>query len=144
MNRCQVTLIGRVGPAPEVFETKNGKGANFSFATSERWRDRQSGERKERTTWHRVTVYSPGLVKMIENGNLKKGQFVKVDGTLAYEKWEKDGQKHERAKILLNSPLHSIDFLDIPKPRDEAMAGGQENPTSDEGYSYDDGQDIPF
>lgn len=143
MDRCKVTLIGRVGPAPEIFNTKNGKGANFSFATAERWRDRTSGERKERTTWHRVTVYSPGLVKMIENGNLKKGQFCKVEGTLAVEKWEKDGVKRETVKILLNGPHHGIDFLDVPKPKDEALEGPQDNgPREDQGY--DDSQDIPF
>lgn len=143
MNRCKVTLIGRVGKAPEIFETPRGNGANFSFATSERWRDRDTGERKERTTWHRVTVYSPGLVKMIANGNLSQGQFVQIEGTLSYDQYEKDGQRHERAKILLNSPNHSIDFLDIPRPKDSDMGGRQENAPR-ESFSADLDDEIPF
>ncbi len=145
MERCKVTLTGRVGSEPEIFNTTNGKGANFTFATSERWRDRATGERKERTEWHRITVFSPGLVKMIENGNLKKGQFVQIDGTLKVEKWEKDGVKRETVKIVLNSPRHGIDFLDIAKPKDDAMTGRQENEQSyDQGFNADLDDEIPF
>lgn len=140
MDRCKVILKGRVGSEPEVFETKNGKGANFSFATSERWV--KDGERKERTTWHRITVYSPGLVKMIGNGTLKKGQFVEIVGTLTYDQFEKEGVKQERAKILVNSREHGIDFLDM-KPRDENMAGGRNTPR-EEGFQADLDDEIPF
>ncbi|NEX91174.1 single-stranded DNA-binding protein [Caulobacter sp. 17J65-9] len=143
--RCNVQLTGRLGMDPEVFTMNSGKkGANFTFATSERWKDKQTGERKERTTWHRVTVFKPGLVKMIEGGHLQKGQFVLLAGTLQYEEWEgKDGGKCRDAKIVLKDVAHEIDFLDNKRPRDEAME--QTSQQADESrYEPEDDNEIPF
>jgi single-strand DNA-binding protein len=144
MNRLKVIAIGRLGKDPKVFATANGKGASFSIATSERWRDKSTGERREKTTWTDVTVYSPGLVKMIENGNLKQGQFVQIEGTLGRSKSEKDGVKYDNTYILLNAPSHGIDFLDQPRPKDKDMAGPQENSDSHQGFSHDLDDEIPF
>lgn len=121
--RNVVTLTGRVGKAPIIRTMGNGdKLATFSVATAERWRDRQSGERQERTTWHQVTVFNKGLVKVIEGGNLRSGQFIQLVGTLVYDQYEKDGVTLTSAKVVLKSPSHFIDFLDIPRPKDEDMA----------------------
>lgn len=92
---CRVELIGHLGADPEVKHTQSGNiVANLRVATSERWRDKQTGERKERTEWHRVVIWNEGLAKVAEQ-YLKKGSKVFISGKLQTRKWT-DQQNIER------------------------------------------------
>lgn len=106
MNRA--TLIGHVGGEPEIRRTQSGvMVANFSVATSEQWRDRNSGERQERTEWHRVVVWganadNPGLAGIVEK-YVKRGSKVFVEGQIRTRSWEKqDGSKGYVTEIVLS------------------------------------------
>jgi single-strand DNA-binding protein len=96
-----ITLIGRVGKDPEVktFESGN-KIAQFSLATSEKWKDKATGEKKERTQWHQIKVQGDGLVGVIE-AYVSKGDMLAVTGALEYRQWEKDGAKMTAAEIVV-------------------------------------------
>ena len=87
----KVMLIGNLGADPEVRSFQNGgKVCNLRIATSETWKDRNTGERQERTEWHNVAIFSEGLVNVCEN-YLRKGSKVFIEGKLQTRKWEKDG-----------------------------------------------------
>ncbi|HCP7905295.1 TPA: single-stranded DNA-binding protein [Escherichia coli] len=92
----KVTLIGNLGQDPEIRCMQNGVTvANLSIATSETWRDKQSGEIKENTEWHRVVIYNK--LAEISRDFLCKGMQVYIEGTLRYRKWtDKDGEEHYR------------------------------------------------
>lgn len=97
----QATLIGNVGNDPEIRNLPNGgKVANFSLATSESWKDRNTGEKKEKTEWHRIVVWNEGLIGVIER-YVQKGHKIMVQGQIQTEKYEKDGQDHYATKIVL-------------------------------------------
>ncbi|MGF7161252.1 single-strand DNA-binding protein [Rhodoligotrophos appendicifer] len=84
----KVQLIGHLGKDPEIRHTREGRGvASFSLATSESWRDKTTGERKDRTEWHNIVVFTEGLVKVAEQ-YLKKGGLVYVEGQLTTRKWQ--------------------------------------------------------
>ncbi|MTH96566.1 single-stranded DNA-binding protein, partial [Roseibium sp. RKSG952] len=84
----KVILIGNLGADPEIRRTQDGKPiANLSVATSETWRDRTSGERREKTDWHRVVIFSEGLCKVAES-YLRKGSKVYLEGQLKTRKWQ--------------------------------------------------------
>ena len=84
----KVILIGNLGKDPEIRSTQAGKEiANLTIATSESWKDRQSGERKEKTEWHRVAIFNEGLVGIAKN-YLKKGAKVYIEGQLQTRKWQ--------------------------------------------------------
>lgn len=95
-------LIGNLGADPEIRRTNDGKPiANLRIATSESWRDKSSGERKERTEWHRVVVFNEQLCKIAEQ-YLKKGSKVYVEGAIQTRKWtDKDGQERYSTEIVL-------------------------------------------
>jgi single-strand DNA-binding protein len=97
----KVILLGRLGKDPEIRNTQNGESiANFTLATSDSWKDK-SGEKKERTEWHRIAVFNPGLVGVIEK-YLRKGAMVYVEGALQTRKWiDKDGQERFTTEIVL-------------------------------------------
>jgi single-strand DNA-binding protein len=98
----KVTLLGNVGKDPEVRHTQDGKPiVNLSIATSESWRDKASGERKEKTEWHRVVIFNEGLAKVAE-AYLKKGSSVYLEGQLQTRKWtDKDGVEKYSTEIVL-------------------------------------------
>ena len=98
----KVTLLGNVGKDPEVRHTQDGKAiVNLSIATSESWRDKASGERKEKTEWHRVVIFNEGLAKVAE-AYLKKGSSVYIEGQLQTRKWtDKDGAEKYSTEIVL-------------------------------------------
>jgi single-strand DNA-binding protein len=84
----KVILVGNLGADPEVRRTQDGRAiANLRIATSETWKDRNTGERRERTEWHRVVIFSEGLAKVVEQ-YLKKGSRVYVEGQLQTRKWQ--------------------------------------------------------
>jgi single-strand DNA-binding protein len=98
----KVILIGNLGRDPEIRTTQDGtKVANLSVATSENWRDKNSGERKEKTEWHRVVVFNDRLVDVIEK-YLKKGATVYLEGALQTRKWtDQSGQEKYTTEIVL-------------------------------------------
>lgn len=112
----KVILIGRLGADPEIRRTQDGKAiANLRLATSESWRDKSSGEKKERTEWHRVTIYNEGLAKVAEQ-YLKKGSGVYVEGQIQTRKWQdKDGQDKYSTEIVLQAFNGVLTMLDKPQ-----------------------------
>ena len=109
----KVILIGNLGADPEIRRTQDGRPiANLRIATSETWRDKNTGERKEKTEWHRVVVFNEGLCKVIEQ-YVKKGSKVYIEGALQTRKWQdKDGQDRYSTEVVLqgfNSVLTMLD-----------------------------------
>lgn len=109
----KVILIGNLGRDPEVRTTQNGDEiVNMSVATSESWRDRQSGERKERTEWHRVVIFNENLVKVAKQ-YLKKGSKVYLEGQLQTRKWTgQDGQERYTTEVVLPRFRGELTMLD--------------------------------
>ena len=120
LNRAEV--IGRLGADVTVNHlTSGGRVANMSIATDESYLDRNSGERQERTEWHRIVTFQPGLIDMLEK-HATKGRLVYVSGVLQTRRWRKDGEESDRfsTEILL-APGGRLQFLD--KRADTATSG---------------------
>ena len=98
----KVILVGNLGKDPEIRTLTSGdRVANLSLATSETWRDRQSGEKKEKTEWHRVVIFNDNLVKVAEN-YLKKGSNVYIEGSIQTRKWtDQSGQEKFSTEVVL-------------------------------------------
>lgn len=97
----KATIIGNVGMDPVLRDVSTSvRVANLSIATTESWKDKATGEKKERTEWHRVVIWNDGLVGVVEK-YVKKGQKVYVEGQLQTRKWEKDGKDHYSTEIVL-------------------------------------------
>ena len=98
----KVILVGHLGRDPEIRSTQGGnRVANFSVATSERWRDRQSGEQRERTEWHRIVIWNENLVDVAEK-YLRKGRQVYLEGELQTRKWtDQSGQERYTTEVVL-------------------------------------------
>jgi single-strand DNA-binding protein len=109
----KVILIGNLGRDPEIRTTNNGaKVANFPLATSETWRDRQSGERRERTEWHRVVIFNENLIDVAERF-LKKGSKVYIEGQLQTRKWQgQDGRDNYTTEVVLQRFRGELTMLD--------------------------------
>ena len=109
----KVILIGNLGKDPEIRRTQDGRPiANLSIATSESWRDKTTGERKEKTEWHRVVVFNEGLCKVIEQ-YLKKGAKVYLEGALQTRKWtDKDGHDKYSTEVVLQGFNSTLTMLD--------------------------------
>ena len=108
----KVILVGNLGADPEVRSLPNGNPVvNLRIATSERWRDRNSGEPREKTEWHRVVIFSEGRAKVAQN-YLKKGAKVYIEGQLQTRKWEKDGQDQYTTEIVLQGFNSTLTMLD--------------------------------
>ena len=109
----KVILVGNLGRDPEVRHTQDGKPiVNLSLATSETWRDRNTGERKEKTEWHRVVIFNENLAKVAEQ-YLKKGAKVYLEGALQTRKWtDKDGAEKYSTEIVLNRFNGTMVMLD--------------------------------
>lgn len=118
----KVMLIGNLGADPEIRSFQNGgRVANLRIATSETWKDRNTGERQERTEWHTVAIFSEGLVNVVEN-YLKKGSKVFVEGQLQTRKWQ-DQQGNDRysTEVVLRGFNGTLTMLD---GRDGGGSGG--------------------
>ena len=110
----KVLLIGRLGADPEIKQMVNGKNvARLSIATSQRWKDKSTGERKEKTEWHRVVIFNEGLVNVVQQ-YLKKGANVYLEGQLSTRKWrdEKSGQDKYSTEVVLQGFNSSLTMLD--------------------------------
>lgn len=118
----KVILVGNLGRDPEVRHTQDGKPiVNLSLATSETWKDRQTGERKERSEWHRVVIFNEGLAKVAEQ-YLKKGSTVYIEGQLQTRKWtDKDGVEKYSTEIIVQGFNSSLKMVG---GRREGDAGG--------------------
>src|SRR5205807_1247305 len=120
----KVILVGNLGKDPEIRRTQDGRPiANLSVATSETWRDKTSGERKEKTEWHRVVIFSEGLCKIAEQ-YLKKGSKVYLEGQLQTRKYtDKDGNEKYSTEVVLQGFNSALTMLDTRG----GGGGGQES-----------------
>ena len=110
----KVQLIGRLGADPDIKQMVNGKSvARLSVATSQSWKDKSSGERKEKTEWHRIVIFNEGLVNVVQQ-YLKKGANIYVEGQLSTRKWkdEASGQDKYSTEIILQGYNSSLTMLD--------------------------------
>jgi single-strand DNA-binding protein len=109
----KVILIGNLGADPEIKRTQDGRPiANLRIATSESWRDKNTGERRERTEWHRVVVFSEGLCKIIEQ-YVKKGSKVYIEGALQTRKWQdQSGADRYSTEVVIQGFNGSLTMLD--------------------------------
>ncbi len=109
----KVILVGNLGNDPEVRSFQNGgKVCNLSVATSENWKDRNTGERREKTEWHRVAIFSEGLVRVAEQ-YLRKGSKVYLEGQLETRKWQdQSGQDRYSTEVVLRGYNSNLTMLD--------------------------------
>ena len=147
----KVILVGNVGQDPQVRAMQNGqKVVTFSLATSDRWRDRQTGEQKEQTEWHRVVIFNPNLAEVAER-MLQKGTKLYIEGSLRTRKWQnQQGADVYTTEVVLNQFAGQMVILAGAKSLDNA--GGGEYTASaptpsaprEEMSVADIGDDIPF
>lgn len=128
----KVILIGNLGADPEVRTFQNGgKVANLRIATSETWKDRNTGERREKTEWHSVAIFSEGLVRVAEQ-YLRKGSKVYIEGKLQTRKWQdQSGQDRYSTEVVLQGIGSTLTMLDS---RGEGGGGGNYGGGSSGGY----------
>jgi single-strand DNA-binding protein len=126
----KVILVGNLGRDPEIRSTNDGmRIANLALATSETWRDRNSGERKERTEWHRVVIFNERLVEVVEK-YVKKGSKLYIEGALQTRKWtDNQGQERYSTEVVLQRFRGELTMLD----------GGRGGGAMEGGADYDDG-----
>ena len=153
----KVMLIGNLGRDPEVRNFQNGgKVCNLRIATSETWKDRNTGERKERTEWHTVTIFSEGIVRVAEQ-YLRKGSKVYIEGQLQTRKWQdQSGQDRYSTEVVLQGYGGTLTMLDGKSDGDNGGGYGSQHDSGygsggggNSGYGGDsipdfDSQDIPF
>lgn len=128
----KVCLIGNLGADPETRTFQNGgKVCNLRIATSETWKDKNSGERQERTEWHTVAVFGDGLAGVAERF-LKKGSKVYIEGKLQTRKWQdQSGNDRFSTEIVLNGPGAVLTMLDAAKVGNGSGGGGYTPPADD-------------
>ncbi|HEX7852841.1 MAG TPA: single-stranded DNA-binding protein [Sphingobium sp.] len=122
----KVILVGNLGADPEVRSFQNGgKVANIRIATSEQWKDRNSGDRKEKTEWHTVAIFSEGLVNVVERF-LRKGSKVYIEGKLQTRKWQdQQGQDRYSTEVVLQGFDAKLVMLDGPSGGQGGGGGGR-------------------
>ncbi|MEM1379399.1 MAG: single-stranded DNA-binding protein [Pseudomonadota bacterium] len=155
----KVILIGNLGQDPEVRQFSNGgQVCNLRIATSENWKDKQSGERREKTEWHTVAIFSEPLVRVAQN-YLKKGSKVYIEGQLETRKWQdQNGQDRYSTEVVLRPYRSELTMLDSRGGGGDPMGasygqqisggngygGGAPAPQGGGGTDYDLDDDIPF
>jgi single-strand DNA-binding protein len=109
----KVILVGNLGKDPEIRSTQDGREiASFSIATSESWKDKNSGERKEKTEWHNIVVFNPQLVTVVKS-YVKKGSKLYIEGALQTRKWtDKEGHDRYSTEVVLQNYNGSLTMLD--------------------------------
>lgn len=142
----KVIILGRLGADPEVRNLPNGgKVVNLSVATSESWKDKNSGERKEKTEWHRVVIFGEGLTRVAES-YLKKGSNVYLEGSLQTRKWQdQSGADKYSTEVVLQGFNAVLTLLDPPTggQGQPSSGGASQSPSGGYGAGMDDGE-IPF
>ncbi|KAB7739652.1 single-stranded DNA-binding protein [Parvibaculum sedimenti] len=154
----KVILVGNLGADPEIRRTQDGRPiANLRIATSESWRDKNSGERKEKTEWHRVVIFNEGLCKVAEQ-YLKKGAKVYIEGALQTRKWtDQSGQEKYSTEIVLQGFNSVLTMLDGRSGGgaggssggggdygDDDFGGGRSSGASKGSFAQDLDDEIPF
>ncbi|MEK0436403.1 MAG: single-stranded DNA-binding protein [Proteobacteria bacterium] len=144
----KVLLIGRLGNDPEIKQMQNGKSvARLSVATSESWKDKNTGERKEKTEWHRVVIFNEGLVNVVQK-YLKKGAQVYIEGQLSTNKYtDSNGQEKYSTQIVLQGYNSSLTMLDGKNSSsgDSKKLEGSQLPSDDmPDISQDPDDKVPF
>ena len=128
----KVQIIGRLGADPDIKQMVNGKSvARLSVATSQSWKDKSSGERKEKTEWHRIVIFNEGLVNVVQQ-YLKKGANIYVEGQLNTRKWkdEASGQDKYSTEVVLQSYNSTLTMLDSRNAKNEGENLVSENKSS--------------
>ena len=143
----KVILIGRLGADPEIKQMSNGKNvARLSIATSDTWKDKNTGEKKEKTEWHRVVIFSEGLVNVVQQ-YLKKGAQIYIEGQLTTRKWkdEQSGQDKYSTEIILQAYNSTLKMLG-GRPTNDLSDQGSQKTSSDAPTAplNDLDDDIPF
>ena len=145
----KVQLIGRLGADPEVKQMVNGKSvARISLATSQSWKDRNSGEKKEKTEWHRIVVFNEGLVNVVQQ-YLKKGAQVYIEGQLSTRKWkdEQTGQDKYSTEIILQGYNSTLTMLGGSNANNISSSSSSKNndfDQTDQQKNTDLDDEIPF
>lgn len=139
----KVTLIGNLGRDPEIRTTNDGREiANLNIATSESWKDKITGERKDKTEWHRVVCFNEGLVKVIKN-YVKKGSKLYIEGQLQTRKWiDSDNQEKYTTEVVLQNFNSSLILLDSKGEALTNQPNSQNNNPTFDNSDLDD--EIPF
>ena len=143
----KVLLIGRLGADPEIKQMVNGKSvARLSLATSQTWKDKNTGERKEKTEWHSVVVFNEGLVNVVKQ-YLKKGAQVYIEGQLSTRKWkdEKSGQDKYSTEVIIQGYNSSLTMLGSGMKNDnssQAISNNSDEASQTQQNDLDD--EIPF
>ena len=139
MSVNKVILVGNVAQDPQIRQTQDGrKIASFSIATSEKWKDKQTGEVKEKPEFHKISVFNQGLIKVIES-YVKKGSKLYVEGSLSTRKWiDKDGVEKSTTEVALNPYGGILQLLGESKKQPSYQAA-KDNPEA----TMDD-DEIPF
>ena len=148
MSVNKVILVGNLGQDPEIRNTSDGREiANFSIATSESWKDKSSGEKKEKTEWHRVVVFSQGLVGVVKN-YVKKGSKLYIEGSLQTRKWtDNQGVEKYTTEIVLHNFNSTLQILDSKGggSYSENSGGSSGSKSRNNDVSVEDHDDeIPF
>jgi single-strand DNA-binding protein len=133
----KVILVGNVGKDPEIRRTQDGRAiANLSLATSDSWRDKATGERKEKTEWHRVVVFNDNLCKVVEQ-YVRKGSKLYIEGQLQTRKWtDQSGAEKYSTEVVLQGFNGTLTMLDGARGASGGMAeSGQAEYGGDAGYS---------
>lgn len=127
----RVTLLGHVGKDPEIRSMQSGdKVANFSVATSESWKDKTSGDKKERTTWHNIVVWNQNIVKVVES-YVKKGDKIYIEGSIETREYEKDGVKKYVTEIVLRPFRGEIVLLGSKKQSNDQQTDTAPKPVDE-------------
>ncbi|MBY5457514.1 single-stranded DNA-binding protein [Rhizobium leguminosarum] len=139
----KVILVGNVGADPEIRRTQDGRPiANLRIATSETWRDRNSGERREKTEWHTVVVFNEGLCKVVEQ-YVKKGAKLYIEGQLQTRKWQdQQGQDRYSTEVVLQGFGSTLTMLD-GRGEGGGASGGRGSAAGGNDYGDDYGAPAP-
>ena len=143
----KVLLIGRLGADPEIKQMVNGKNvARLSLATSQSWKDKNTGEKKQKTEWHRVVIFNEGLVNVVQQ-YLKKGSQVYIEGQLSTRKWkdEQSGQDKYSTEVVIQGYNSSLTMLGgksgVENNNQNTSSSAKDEPPS---TSNDLDDEIPF
>ena len=145
----KVLLIGRLGADPEIKQTQGGKGfASLSVATSESWKDKNSGEKKEKAEWHRVVIFNEGLVNVVKQ-YLKKGAQIYVEGQLTTNKYtDSNGQEKYSTQIVLQGYNSTLKMLGgatgSPQGGVDQSSASSSLPSDDISSPADLDDEVPF
>lgn len=139
----RAVILGNLGKDPEIKTLQDGtKLANFSVATSETWRDKNSGEKKEKTEWHRITVWGENLVRVVEQ-YVRKGDKIYIEGKIETRKWQnQSGQDQYSTEIVVKGFGGTIQLLGDRRDNG-ARSGSSSGRLSEREPGYDDGYQQP-